>query len=200
MTNDTKPEPNADVVGYVARWGGDCRDCADENGVCPNSGLPCGGARKAIEHVIKALQYGVQHGYIANPLQAALTQARTVPVTDTQLEQLFSAAHYRGEYGRGFQEDARQILAAPSAVQAGWRLVPVEPTREMIEKGAHLLLNSTHQDEVAAGYRAMLGAAPSPADQPHQLTVAEQRTLGRALHNSVRFVDEADQPPPAEKP
>ena len=60
--------PERDVVGYVARWGGNCRDCADENGVCPNSGLPCGGARKAIEHVIKALQYGVQHGYISNPL------------------------------------------------------------------------------------------------------------------------------------
>ncbi len=61
-------QPAADVVSYVARWGGNCRDCADENGVCPNSGLPCGGARKAIEHVLAALQYGVQHGYITDPL------------------------------------------------------------------------------------------------------------------------------------
>lgn len=61
-------EPERDIVGYVARWGGNCRDCADENGVCPNSGLPCGGARKAIEHVINALQYGVLHGYVSNPL------------------------------------------------------------------------------------------------------------------------------------
>ncbi len=63
-----RPQPERDVVGYVARWGGNCRDCADESGVCPNSGLPCGGARKAIEHVIKALQYGVRHGYVVNPL------------------------------------------------------------------------------------------------------------------------------------
>ena len=62
------PEPEADVVEYVARWGGNCRDCADESGVCPGSGLPCGGARKAIEHVIKALQYGVTHVHIANPI------------------------------------------------------------------------------------------------------------------------------------
>ena len=61
--------PERDVVGYVARWGGNCRDCADENGVCPSSGLPCGGARKAIEHVLAALRYGVQHGYIADPLK-----------------------------------------------------------------------------------------------------------------------------------
>ena len=63
--------PDSDVVGYVARWGGQCRDCADEHGVCPNSGLPCGGSSKAIEHVIAALQYGVQNGYISNPLAAA---------------------------------------------------------------------------------------------------------------------------------
>lgn len=65
------PMPGSDVAGYVARWGGNCRDCADENGVCPNTGLPCGGARKAIEHVIRALQYGVEHGYIASPINAA---------------------------------------------------------------------------------------------------------------------------------
>jgi hypothetical protein len=60
------PIPLADeAVRYVARYGGRCRDCADESGVCPHSGLPCEGADKAIRHVIKALNYGFSHGYLA---------------------------------------------------------------------------------------------------------------------------------------
>lgn len=55
-----------EIASYVARYGGNCRDCADENGICPNSGMPCD-SRKAIEHVLKALDYGFKHGYIANP-------------------------------------------------------------------------------------------------------------------------------------
>lgn len=51
-------------VDYALQYGGRCRDCADENGVCPGSGLPCSGARKAVTHVVKALRYGLQHGYL----------------------------------------------------------------------------------------------------------------------------------------
>jgi hypothetical protein len=67
-----KPEewvriPETDeVVRYVARYGGMCRDCADEDGICPHSGLPCGDeCEKAILHVIKALNYGFGRGYLA---------------------------------------------------------------------------------------------------------------------------------------
>jgi hypothetical protein len=68
-----------DHTYYVSRWGGNCRDCADENGVCPNSGLPCGDASKAIEHVLKALEYGVKHGYISNPLAASPSATQPAP-------------------------------------------------------------------------------------------------------------------------
>lgn len=59
----------SDVVGYVMRYGGMCRDCADADGVCPTTGMPCDtGQRKAvIEHTIKALEYGIKHGFIENP-------------------------------------------------------------------------------------------------------------------------------------
>lgn len=53
-----------EIVSYVARYGGMCRDCADENGICPNSGLACA-SNKGIEHVLSALDYGLKHGYIA---------------------------------------------------------------------------------------------------------------------------------------
>ncbi|PTT42980.1 hypothetical protein DBR23_02320 [Acidovorax sp. HMWF018] len=55
-------------IDYVARYGGRCRDCADESGVCPGSGLPCADSRKAIKHVFDALEYGVKHGYIKPPV------------------------------------------------------------------------------------------------------------------------------------
>lgn len=58
-------------VDYALQYGGNCRDCADENGVCPSSGLPCAGARKAVTHVVKALRYGLQHGYLATPATIA---------------------------------------------------------------------------------------------------------------------------------
>lgn len=53
-----------EVVDYIARYGGRCRDCADNDGVCPNSGLPCAHNDKAIRHVLSAINYGVKHGFI----------------------------------------------------------------------------------------------------------------------------------------
>jgi hypothetical protein len=53
-----------EVVDYIARYGGRCHDCADEDGVCPNSGLPCDGSDKAIRHVLKAYNYGVENGFL----------------------------------------------------------------------------------------------------------------------------------------
>lgn len=54
-------------VEYVKRYGGLCRDCADEDGVCPTSGLPCGESDKAIKHVLGAIEYGVNKGFIPPP-------------------------------------------------------------------------------------------------------------------------------------
>ena len=54
-------------IDYVASMGGKCRDCADENGICPGTGLPCAGKRLAIQYVLDAIEYGVKHGFVANP-------------------------------------------------------------------------------------------------------------------------------------
>ena len=57
-----------EVVGYVSRFGGMCRDCADENGVCPHSGAPCDNdqRRVMIAGTIEALRYGIEHKFIPN--------------------------------------------------------------------------------------------------------------------------------------
>lgn len=60
------PDATPDVIEYVQRYGGGCRDCADRDGVC-ESGLPCSikDSSNAISHVINALQYGLAHGYLS---------------------------------------------------------------------------------------------------------------------------------------
>jgi hypothetical protein len=57
------PDDDA-TVEYIAQYGATCRDCADNNDVCPTSGLPCGGRKKAIRWVLRALNYGLKHGFL----------------------------------------------------------------------------------------------------------------------------------------
>lgn len=49
---------------YVNRFGGACRDCADNMGVCPISMLPCEARLQAIKYVVDAINYGVKHGFL----------------------------------------------------------------------------------------------------------------------------------------
>ena len=63
----TKGLNRPDVIDYVMHYGGRCRDCADENGICPHLKLPCDSdeARPMIEAVLAAVEYGLKHGYIS---------------------------------------------------------------------------------------------------------------------------------------
>ena len=70
-----------ELVDYVMQYGGNCRDCADQNGTCPHTGLPCEvvDARMAVRHVLAAVEYGRKHGYLA-PSPSAVEAAEVVPV------------------------------------------------------------------------------------------------------------------------
>ena len=54
------------TIDYVMQYGGRCRDCADHDGICPNSNLPCDpdDRKEAITRVLDAAKYGITHGYI----------------------------------------------------------------------------------------------------------------------------------------
>lgn len=60
-----------EFISYAMRYGGMCRDCADEDGICPHSGIPCDPdlSRKVMAKALQAWRYGVDHGYIQNPIQ-----------------------------------------------------------------------------------------------------------------------------------
>jgi hypothetical protein len=58
-------EVTDELVRYIGRYGGFCRDCADEDGICPKSGLPCDErSSKAIRFVLEALNYGMANGFV----------------------------------------------------------------------------------------------------------------------------------------
>jgi len=61
-----------ELVTYISRYGGRCRDCADRNGFCALTGIGCGESDKAIRWVLGALNYGVAHGFLAlTPVEGA---------------------------------------------------------------------------------------------------------------------------------
>ena len=86
----------AEHVTYIRRYGGSCRDCADENGVCPNRGLPCADSEKAIRFVLEALAYGINHGYIAAPT--------TQPAPQQEPDEIRSYTAARAWVARAAQE------------------------------------------------------------------------------------------------
>ena len=53
------------AIEFEMQYGPRCRDCANAGGICPASGLPCGGRRKAVAYVLNAYAYGLEHGFIA---------------------------------------------------------------------------------------------------------------------------------------
>jgi hypothetical protein len=53
--------------------------------------------------------------------------------------------------------------SAPQPVPEGWKLVPVEPTRQMMSQG-HFAMAGTDRGKFRRIYQAMLAAAPTPSD------------------------------------
>jgi hypothetical protein len=68
------------------------------------------------------------------------------------------------------------VPAAPQAeavaIPAGWKLVPEEPTDEMVDAARHFLEPATARIGRAA-YRAMLAASPAPSVAGVEVTLAE---------------------------
>lgn len=65
--------------------------------------------------------------------------------------------------------DAVRAYLHHSPVPAGYRLVPIEPTREMLEAGKYAIKgcpSTFERDEADVAYRAMLSAAPTPPVVP----------------------------------
>jgi hypothetical protein len=103
-----------------------CRDCADENGTCPGTGLPCD-----LSAAFKA----------ADDALAALSHARSVApggLTDEQIESVWDKLlRTHGQHSReGRIAIARAILAAtPTTVHPTPADVPAQVVADSIPKG-----------------------------------------------------------------
>lgn len=66
MAADYKQIPVTKAVLDYVMTGPRCRDCADNDGMCEHSGLPCDPvrARKAIRHVLERVNYGIANDYL----------------------------------------------------------------------------------------------------------------------------------------
>lgn len=177
--------PNAglveEAVDYALRYGGMCRQCADEDGICPNSGLPCEApaAERVIRRILDAVGYGIAHGYIQSPFalastppapseEAPIVQARALVVRclgyfgQTASPDLVEAAALKIVDGLPKSRTGRLADSTPpSAVPAGWVLVPREPTVYMRDAGMKAQYAPSASGTI---YRAMLAAAPPPPD------------------------------------
>lgn len=88
------------LVERLLNYGGRCRECADNVGICPASSLPCGAddARSAIKHVLDGLAYYTQHPEFLTKDQKAALESLALPQTDLeQRAREMLAAEYERE-------------------------------------------------------------------------------------------------------
>lgn len=87
----------------------------------------------------------------------------------------------------------RELIDAPeqaSGVPDGWKLVPVEPTPEMMRSGMNVPFNKAARHN--AVYRAMLAAAPTPAEAPEDVASEPVGYLYTNVQSGEYHVSDAD--------
>ena len=86
--------------------------------------------------------------------------------------------------------NALALIAAPAGVPEGWRLVPIEPTEQMIcafHNSVNIWMNEVGDDQDV--YKAMLSAAP-PAPAATALDAVETLITGKTVSVDVSMGDD----------
>lgn len=82
-------------------------------------------------------------------------------ISDERLNEISQCGDVSKLFAYEQRQMARELLALRNArgVPDGWKLVPVEPTRQMMSQG-HFALGGTDRGKFRRIYQAMLAAAP----------------------------------------
>jgi hypothetical protein len=197
-------------VSYVLQYGGRCRDCADEDGVCPYSGLPCAGAEKAVRFVLGVLDYGYSHGFLkaapapaisggteglqdAHVIHANMLRGTIAKLTPAQIGHL-----YRGEEAAAvIAEVTRQNPDAAPAVSGGEMQEALRDAWSVLVRLATELDGVTElRDEVAAidRVRGKIDAALAAADRSGAPAPNELAFILRDAGATIRKPDTAPAP------
>ncbi len=132
-------------------------------------------SEKRISELEKQLESEKEMNHI---LTCELEQLRTNPMTQTNERALFAALAHTQEHvepiyiiGKGWQcdvmpPDSTKVYLHPPkqplAVPSGWKLVPIEPTPEMIKQAFYIAQNPNSL--IKDAYKAMLNATPTPPE------------------------------------
>ena len=126
--------------------------------------------RSVVEQALEALETGIQYDYHGNPYSD-------------------NDAARCGAYDALRAALEQPDMGNPVSVPQGWKLVPVEPTAEMLNawcEAENKTSKHLHASDVMqAGYRAMLAAAPQPpvVEQPQ---VEQEPTPNGATHRQPK--------------
>lgn len=89
--------------------------------------------------------------------------------------------------------DIKKLAASPASAQEGWKLVPVEPTREMYE--AFELCQSEQKYYAKDYYKAMLASAPTtPVSECVDPVMTKEELIAAAESIGMRFTGAAIPP------
>lgn len=158
------------IVSYVLRYGGRCRDCADADGICPNTDMPCGFELKTavIKHTLKALEYGISHGFIADPFTRPAPAA-----TDTGL---VTVGYLTGSSFAPLKERGSTLLLRDS---------PNEWPEKY--KGSHALVTGSQAEELLAAERAKYrDAMEKLVESQRETLVWQQRAIDLKADNAAK--------------
>lgn len=178
MTEAKELDPAAleATVDYVLQYGGRCRGCADEAGICPHSGLACDpdDAAKVIRYVLRAAEYGRSNGYIEALSTAPValgagwnTDLDAMPHALTLLFKAHDPDEPEGVVSLGIRGEEPQRLIAwsflPSAIHPAPSRAVID--REQAANLAYRLCAETRHvtlgDSIAAALRSLPSNAPS---------------------------------------
>lgn len=111
------------LVEYAMHYGSGCKDCADAvDGMCLNrDGMPCNPfvKRAVARHTIKALEYGITHGFIVSPPWIATDQSARIAELEAALAEAMAALEPFAAAGYGIEaddEDRWEIWERPEAM------------------------------------------------------------------------------------
>lgn len=159
-----------EVVDYISRFGSRCRGCADEDGVCQSSGLPCADQRKAIKHVLYALEYGVKHNFIT--IRAAAPREEQY---DRVLLLVWNTL--RGSFTR---EGCKRLTSAIMTELAPMALDTVRNRLDHILRGVR---NGSQTNEEAIDAILQITARVSPEPEPAPPPARTGANVADDIHN-----------------
>lgn len=143
--DSAKALARAVVQAYVKGLGPKpmCRDCADEDGVCPSSGQPCDTLECALEYLTRPHTPDPTHARI---IKAAEDAAKALWITEDQSWRLHPAV-------------AAELVAAVNALHAAAAPQPVRP--EEVEPGTRFRF-MPHPGEAGTGLCVLYRADDKP--------------------------------------